>query len=58
MKEFQEAKAYEEEHAKEIEQYLKDVDDMLKGKGEHSYHTQEKIGRCIYCSCGMRVQAG
>lgn len=39
-----------------IGNFLTDVDDMLTGKARHEGHTREQHGRCIFCSCGMRVQ--
>ena len=30
----------------------------VNGTGPHAGHTREKIGRCLYCSCGERVQVG
>lgn len=35
---------------------LKDLADMMQGRGVHAEHTQEQSGRCVYCSCGLRVQ--
>ncbi len=36
--------------------YLKAMDDFLESKGDHEGHTLKQVGRCIYCSCGKRVQ--
>jgi hypothetical protein len=33
-----------------------DVADMLNGEGRHAGHQQKQVGRCVYCSCGLRVQ--
>lgn len=30
--------------------------DVLTGEGAHAGHTREQVGRCVYCSCGARVQ--
>ena len=38
-------------------EYLSDLYDMLNGTGKHAEHTQSQVGRCVYCSCGLRVQA-
>lgn len=35
---------------------LQDIYDMLHGYGRHEGHTREQVGRCVYCSCGLRVQ--
>jgi len=35
---------------------MRDMVDMLTGTGIHVDHTREQIGRCVYCSCGARVQ--
>jgi hypothetical protein len=29
---------------------------LLAGTGAHAGHTREQVGRCVYCSCGDRVQ--
>lgn len=33
-----------------------DVVDVIYGEGEHADHIREQHGKCIYCSCGARVQ--
>lgn len=35
---------------------LNDWADMFYGEGAHAGHTQKQIGRCVSCSCGVRVQ--
>ena len=35
---------------------LHDMADMLDGVGRHATHTQRKVGRCVVCDCGTRVQ--
>lgn len=37
-------------------EFLNDLYDMFNGTGRHAEHTQEQVGRCVYCSCGLRVQ--
>lgn len=32
------------------------VGDVLDGRGEHAHHERRQVGRCVYCSCGTRVQ--
>ncbi len=44
------------ETARKFEEALQDMADMMNGEGGHKDHTQEQVGRCVYCSCGMRVQ--
>lgn len=50
-----EQKAYIKQKAY-IDRMLQDVDDMIESVGAHTGHTRQQIGRCIYCSCGKRVQ--
>lgn len=40
---------------KEID-WVKLMQDVLEGTGKHKGHTVRQIGRCVYCSCGDRVQ--
>jgi hypothetical protein len=40
----------------EIAEWLKDLSDMMDGTGKHEGHTLTQVGRCVYCSCGQRVQ--
>lgn len=35
---------------------LQDMGDMLHGRGAHEDHEQRQVRRCVYCSCGLRVQ--
>lgn len=35
---------------------VKDIADMLYGRGAHEGHTLRQIGRCVYCSCGTQAQ--
>lgn len=32
------------------------IEGVLDGTGEHVDHTRKQIGRCVYCSCGVRAQ--
>lgn len=41
---------------KDVSSIIQDLDDMVNGKGDHADHTRKQIGRCILCSCGVRVQ--
>lgn len=36
--------------------YLNAAYEVLTGTGAHAEHKQQQIGRCVYCSCGKRVQ--
>ena len=38
------------------DKFLKDLEDMIAGEGNHASHRQELAGRCLYCSCGSRAQ--
>lgn len=29
---------------------------VLEGTGEHADHDRRQVGRCVFCSCGARVQ--
>lgn len=40
----------------ELLQSLQQMSDVLRGAGEHAAHDREQIGRCVFCSCGARVQ--
>jgi hypothetical protein len=44
------------DHPAESMGHLADMTDMLYGQGRHATHTREQVGRCVYCSCGIRVQ--
>lgn len=35
---------------------LGDINDMVNKTGRHKGHFQERAGRCLYCSCGLRAQ--
>lgn len=35
---------------------IADLTDMLNRQGRHADHSQEQLGRCVYCSCGLRAQ--
>ena len=36
--------------------WMNDAYEVVQGSGAHADHTQQQIGRCVYCSCGERVQ--
>jgi hypothetical protein len=44
------------EEAKAAIAFLNETADMLYGEGAHAGHEQRQVGRCVACSCGMRVQ--
>lgn len=35
---------------------IQDLNDMLNGRGRHEGHARKQVGRCVYCSCGVRAQ--
>lgn len=35
---------------------LADLAGVLDGTGAHAEHERKQVGRCVYCSCGARVQ--
>jgi hypothetical protein len=37
-------------------EHLIDLYAVLTGTGEHAEHERSQVGRCVYCSCGLRVQ--
>ena len=39
-----------------IERFLTDIEECWGSVGRHEGHTLSKIGRCVYCSCGLRYQ--
>lgn len=41
---------------KELEKHLIDLADVLRGTGAHAEHERRQVGRCVICSCGIRVQ--
>jgi hypothetical protein len=41
---------------KAVEDWLADVEEMFNHTGHHDGHTLSQVGRCVYCSCGKRVQ--
>ena len=36
--------------------FLNDVYAAAAGIGRHEGHSLEQVGRCVYCSCGLRWQ--
>lgn len=36
--------------------HVRDLEDMLAGRGAHVDHERKQIGRCVVCSCGARAQ--
>ena len=44
------------EQAKAVEDWLADVEEMFNHTGRHEGHTLGQVGRCVFCSCGKRVQ--
>lgn len=36
--------------------WVTDAHEVLTGTGAHAEHTRQQLGRCCFCSCGMRVQ--
>jgi hypothetical protein len=47
----------EEEALKAVgAEYVSDLYGVLTGTGEHAEHEQQQVGRCVFCSCGTRVQ--
>lgn len=44
------------EQVKAVEDWLADVEEMFESIGRHQGHTLSQVGRCVYCSCGKRVQ--
>jgi hypothetical protein len=39
-----------------LAEQLQDLANMLTGIGRHADHTRRQAGRCVVCSCGVRVQ--
>lgn len=39
-----------------LAEQLQDMANMLMGIGRHATHTRQQAGRCVTCSCGLRVQ--
>ena len=37
-------------------EFVNDSYEILTGTGKHAEHEQSQAGRCVYCSCGLRVQ--
>jgi hypothetical protein len=37
-------------------QFFQDSYEVLTGTGAHAEHEQRQIGRCVFCTCGKRVQ--
>lgn len=37
-------------------EFVNDIYEVLTGSGAHAEHEQRQIGRCVLCSCGVRVQ--
>lgn len=44
------------EEEAEVRRFLEDAYHLLNGTGDHASHTRKQVGRCVYCSCGKRVQ--
>ena len=39
-----------------VERFLTDLEECMGSVGRHEGHTLSKVGRCVYCSCGLRYQ--
>lgn len=39
-----------------IEEWAQRMADLMNSTGVHEGHELEQVGRCVYCSCGQRVQ--
>jgi hypothetical protein len=51
------AKKMGPEQVKAVEEdWLADVEEMFDSTGRHEGHVLSQVGRCVYCSCGKRVQ--
>lgn len=37
-------------------EFVNDSYEVLTGTGEHAVHERSQVGRCVYCSCGLRIQ--
>ena len=37
-------------------QFVGDSYEILTGTGAHAEHERRQEGRCVFCSCGIRVQ--
>jgi hypothetical protein len=46
----------EEELKRAAAQFVNDGYEVLTGTGAHAEHEQRQAGRCVYCSCGKRIQ--
>ena len=44
------------EQVEAVGNWLQDLEHMMDSTGPHEGHTLKQVGRCIYCSCGKRVQ--
>lgn len=40
----------------EVMKVLEDMIAVMEGTGKHAEHERKQVGRCVYCSCGARVQ--
>jgi len=36
--------------------FLNDSYEVLTGTGAHADHERQQVGRCVHCSCGVRLQ--
>ena len=46
------------EQAKAVTDYFTEAQEAIEGTGRHAGHGLEQVGRCIYCTCGLRVGQG
>jgi len=37
-------------------EFVNDIYEVLAGIGEHAAHERSQVGRCVHCSCGLRIQ--
>lgn len=46
------------EQKQAVADYFAEADEAIRGVDRHAGHGLEQVGRCIYCSCGLRVGQG
>ena len=39
----------------DVAELMRQMHDVLDGTGDHADHERKQAGRCVFCSCGARV---
>lgn len=46
------------EQQQAVAAFFAEAEEAIRGQGRHDGHGLEQAGRCVYCTCGLRVGQG